>query len=107
MKKPANLVYGVEEEPPIAITVISAIQHVGVTADPGRFRARTGATRQALSRRRRSRRDRKMEDDVELSRQSDSCRSKRADPRIAPVHCAAGSDGETSIVELEDARARP
>jgi NCS2 family nucleobase:cation symporter-2 len=32
MKKPANLVYGVEEEPPIAITVVSAIQHVGVIA---------------------------------------------------------------------------
>ncbi len=32
MKKPANLVYGVEEEPPIAIIVFSAIQHVGVIA---------------------------------------------------------------------------
>jgi NCS2 family nucleobase:cation symporter-2 len=32
MKKPANLVYGADEEPPIAITVVSAIQHVGVIA---------------------------------------------------------------------------
>jgi NCS2 family nucleobase:cation symporter-2 len=32
MKKPANLVYGSDEEPPLAITVISAIQHVGVIA---------------------------------------------------------------------------
>jgi NCS2 family nucleobase:cation symporter-2 len=32
MKKPANLVYGVEEKPPIAITVVSAVQHVGVIA---------------------------------------------------------------------------
>jgi len=32
MKKPANLVYGVDEEPPRAITVISAVQHVGVIA---------------------------------------------------------------------------
>jgi xanthine permease XanP len=32
MKKPANLVYGVDEEPPTAIAVVSAIQHVGVIA---------------------------------------------------------------------------
>jgi xanthine permease XanP len=32
MKKPANLVYGADEEPPTAITVVSAIQHVGVIA---------------------------------------------------------------------------
>ena len=32
MKKPANLVYGAEEKPPVAITVISAFQHVGVIA---------------------------------------------------------------------------
>ncbi|HVZ52431.1 MAG TPA: xanthine permease, partial [Pseudolabrys sp.] len=32
MKKPANLVYGAAEEPPLAITVISAVQHVGVIA---------------------------------------------------------------------------
>jgi len=32
MKKPANLVYGSDEEPPIAITIISAVQHVGVIA---------------------------------------------------------------------------
>jgi NCS2 family nucleobase:cation symporter-2 len=32
MKKPANLVYGIDEEPPTAITVVSAIQHVGVIA---------------------------------------------------------------------------
>lgn len=32
MKKPATLVYGSDEEPPLAITVISAVQHVGVIA---------------------------------------------------------------------------
>jgi xanthine permease XanP len=32
MKKPPNLVYGSDETPPAAITVISAIQHVGVMA---------------------------------------------------------------------------
>lgn len=32
MKKPASLVYGADEKPPIAITIISAIQHVGVIA---------------------------------------------------------------------------
>jgi NCS2 family nucleobase:cation symporter-2 len=32
MKKPASLVYGSDEKPPIAILVISAIQHVGVIA---------------------------------------------------------------------------
>jgi xanthine permease XanP len=32
MKKPANLVYGVEEAPPPLVTLISAIQHVGVIA---------------------------------------------------------------------------
>jgi xanthine permease XanP len=32
MKKPANLVYGVEETPPHLVTLISAIQHVGVVA---------------------------------------------------------------------------
>ncbi len=32
MKKPANLVYGSEEKPPVAITVISAVQHVAVIA---------------------------------------------------------------------------
>jgi xanthine permease XanP len=30
--KPANLVYGVEEQPPPMLTVVSAIQHVGVIA---------------------------------------------------------------------------
>jgi NCS2 family nucleobase:cation symporter-2 len=30
--KPANLIYGVEEEPPSSVTWISAIQHVGVIA---------------------------------------------------------------------------
>jgi xanthine permease XanP len=32
MSKPANLVYGVEEAPPLLVTVISAVQHVGVIA---------------------------------------------------------------------------
>src|SRR5262245_40219468 len=32
MRKPANLVYGVEEAPPHLVTLISAIQHVGVVA---------------------------------------------------------------------------
>ncbi len=32
MKKPASLVYGSGEKPPTAITIISAIQHVGVIA---------------------------------------------------------------------------
>jgi xanthine permease XanP len=32
MKKPANLVYGGDEDPPLAIMVVSAIQHVGVIA---------------------------------------------------------------------------
>ena len=32
MRKPANLVYGVEEAPPHLVTLISAIQHVGVIA---------------------------------------------------------------------------
>jgi NCS2 family nucleobase:cation symporter-2 len=32
MKKPANLVYGSDEAPPHSVTVISAIQHVGVVA---------------------------------------------------------------------------
>ena len=32
MGKPANLVYGVEEEPPSSVIWISAIQHVGVMA---------------------------------------------------------------------------
>jgi NCS2 family nucleobase:cation symporter-2 len=32
MKKPANLVYGSDEIPPHSVTVISAIQHVGVVA---------------------------------------------------------------------------
>lgn len=30
MKKPPELVYGTEEQPPLTITVISAVQHVGV-----------------------------------------------------------------------------
>jgi NCS2 family nucleobase:cation symporter-2 len=30
MKKPANLVYGADEQPPRLVTVISAVQHVGV-----------------------------------------------------------------------------
>ena len=32
MRKPANLVYGVEEAPPHLVTLVSAIQHVGVIA---------------------------------------------------------------------------
>lgn len=32
MRKPANLVYGVEEPPPWIVTFVSAIQHVGVIA---------------------------------------------------------------------------
>jgi xanthine permease XanP len=32
MKKPAGLVYGADEKPPIAIMIVSAIQHVGVIA---------------------------------------------------------------------------
>ncbi len=32
MRKPANLVYGVEEPPPWMVTFVSAIQHVGVIA---------------------------------------------------------------------------
>jgi xanthine permease XanP len=32
MRKPANLVYGVEEAPPHLVTLISAVQHVGVVA---------------------------------------------------------------------------
>jgi xanthine permease XanP len=32
MRKPANLVYGVEEAPPHLVTLISAVQHVGVIA---------------------------------------------------------------------------
>ena len=32
MRKPANLVYGVEEAPPHLVTFVSAIQHVGVIA---------------------------------------------------------------------------
>ena len=32
MRKPASLVYGSDEKPPIAITIVSAIQHVGVIA---------------------------------------------------------------------------
>jgi xanthine permease XanP len=32
MKKPPNLVYGSDDSPPVPITVISAIQHVGVMA---------------------------------------------------------------------------
>lgn len=31
-RKPATLVYGAEENPPIAITIVSGIQHVGVIA---------------------------------------------------------------------------
>ena len=51
MRKPANLVYGVEEAPPHLVTLISAVQHVGVIAifmvypliigAPGRLRRRT------------------------------------------------------------------
>ena len=32
MRKPANLVYGIEEAPPHLVTLISAVQHVGVIA---------------------------------------------------------------------------
>jgi NCS2 family nucleobase:cation symporter-2 len=32
MKKPANLVYGADEQPPRLVTVVSAVQHVGVIA---------------------------------------------------------------------------
>ena len=32
MRKPANLVYGVEEAPPPLVVVVTAIQHVGVIA---------------------------------------------------------------------------
>lgn len=32
MKKPASLVYGSDEKPPIAIVIVSAIRHVGVIA---------------------------------------------------------------------------
>lgn len=32
MKKPATLVYGVEEHPPFMVTLITALQHVGVVA---------------------------------------------------------------------------
>jgi xanthine permease XanP len=32
MRKPANLVYGVEEAPPHLVTLITAVQHVGVVA---------------------------------------------------------------------------
>src|SRR5271155_4384716 len=32
MKKPATMVYGVDEVPPIALTVVTGIQHVGVIA---------------------------------------------------------------------------
>ena len=32
MKKPANLVYAVEETPPHWLTFVSAVQHVGVIA---------------------------------------------------------------------------
>lgn len=32
MRKPANLVYGVEEAPPHLVTLVSALQHVGVVA---------------------------------------------------------------------------
>src|SRR5271155_2981757 len=32
MKKPATMVYGVDEVPPIALTIVTAIQHVGVIA---------------------------------------------------------------------------
>jgi xanthine permease XanP len=32
MSKPANLVYGVEEAPPLLVTLVSAVQHVGVIA---------------------------------------------------------------------------
>ncbi|MGA3305595.1 MAG: solute carrier family 23 protein [Stellaceae bacterium] len=32
MKKPATMVYGVEEKPPLMVTLITALQHVGVVA---------------------------------------------------------------------------
>ena len=32
MKKPANLVYGADEQPPRVVTVISAVQHIGVVS---------------------------------------------------------------------------
>jgi len=32
MKKPATMVYGVDEVPPIALTIVTAVQHVGVIA---------------------------------------------------------------------------
>ncbi len=32
MKKPGNLVYGVDETPPVPVTVLSALQHVGLVA---------------------------------------------------------------------------
>ena len=32
MRKPANLVYGVEEAPPRLVTLVSAVQHLGVVA---------------------------------------------------------------------------
>ena len=32
MKKPANIIYGVEESPPLAVTVFNGIQHVGLIA---------------------------------------------------------------------------
>ena len=32
MKKPGNLVYGVDETPPVPVTILSALQHVGLVA---------------------------------------------------------------------------
>ena len=32
MKKPATMVYGVDERPPVTLTIVTAIQHVGVIA---------------------------------------------------------------------------
>src|SRR5271156_110902 len=32
MKKPATMVYGVDERPPITLTIVTGIQHVGVIA---------------------------------------------------------------------------
>ncbi len=32
MKKPANIIYGVEESPPLMVTIFNGIQHVGVVA---------------------------------------------------------------------------
>jgi len=32
MKKPATMVYGVDERPPVALTIVTAVQHVGVIA---------------------------------------------------------------------------